>query len=151
MKNVLFVSVLFILFAENALAGGGYDACVKEEMALKAQEGADCSGLKYLLNPSGCFATRKFLKEYASGKCKTIGIAENVDFSVQKSIPVKKDSRAASVPASTTSGVKVDKQIQPEAMQQNTTTDPLKEENARLTAEIIRLRAENEQLRKLVR
>src|SRR5512133_1189926 len=90
MKNLLFAAALLLCISGTALAGLEYDKCIKEEKALKAQEAGDCSGLKYLLNPSGCFATRKLLKEEGSGKCRKIGIAENVDFSTPKAIPEKK-------------------------------------------------------------
>jgi hypothetical protein len=140
MKNILVVSALLLLISGNALAGVEYDRCVNEEKSLKAQEVSNCGGLRYLLNPSGCFATRKALKEYASGKCKEIGTAESVDFSVQKKVvPEKKYIGEAGTRQ---------KRIETELPQQATTIEQLKEENARLKAEIIRLKTENEQLRK---
>lgn len=139
MKNLLIISALILLISGNALAGTEYDKCVKEEKALKTQEAGDCSGLKYLLNPSACFVTRKALKEYASGKCKKIGMAENVDFSVQQVMPEKKGSVSTINKTSNSGGVAV-KKAEPEAAQQEPTIEQLKEENARLKAEIEQLR-----------
>lgn len=139
MKNRLIVSTLLLLLSGNALAGVEYDNCLKKEKALKVQEASECSGLRYMLNPSGCFATRKALKEYTPGTCKKIGIAENVDFSVQRVIP---DNRASS------SSCAVQKKVESNVAQQESTFEQLKDENARLKAEITRLTLENEQLRK---
>ena len=88
MRILLTVSALLLLISGNVLAGSEYDRCVKEEKSLKAREASACSGFSYLVNPSGCFATQKVLKEYTStGKCKGIGIAEGVDFSPPSVIP----------------------------------------------------------------
>jgi hypothetical protein len=144
MRNILTVTALFLLIAGNALAGSEYDKCVADENTLKARETADCKGLSYLLNPSACFAAQKALKEYAGGKCRKIGIAENVDFSVQKAIPEKK---TVSVSRPNNSSIN-QKKTETEAPQQVLTTDQLKDENARLRAEVIRLKAENELLKK---
>jgi hypothetical protein len=43
---------------------------------LRSKEAGNCSGLPYLFNPSGCFASRKALKEFDEGKCTKIGRAE---------------------------------------------------------------------------
>jgi hypothetical protein len=139
MKKILTVSALILLISGNALAGSEYDRCIKKEKALKAQEASECSGLRYLLNPSACFATRKVLKEYTSGKCKKIGSDENADFSVQAVIPEKKVISDVSTRQ---------KEIETDVPQQESTNEQLKEENSRLKAEISRLKAENEQLRK---
>ena len=143
MKIYLIAAALLLLISGNALAGSEYDKCIKEEKALKAQEAGDCSGFKHLLNPSACFATRKALKEYAGGgKCRKIGSAENVDFSVLKSIPEKKIVNVS------TGNQPV---VRTEAAPQASTMEQLKEENARLKAEINRLKTENEQLRSIGR
>ncbi|MDA8427722.1 MAG: hypothetical protein M0T70_00520 [Geobacteraceae bacterium] len=142
MKNILIVSVLLLLISGTALAGVGYDQCRHQEKLLKAQAVSDCKGLRYLFDPSACFATQKALKEYTSGKCKKIGIDEHVDFSVQPVIP-KKTTLSEPAP--------LQKKIEPSAAPQTTTLEQLKEENLHLRAEVIRLKAENEQLRKLVR
>lgn len=139
MKNILTISALLLLISGNALAGSEYDRCIKEEKALKTKEISDCNGLKYLLNPSACFATQKVLKEYRSEKCKKIGMAENVDFSVQTVIPKRKVIKVSNVNQKT---------VETETPQQETTIEQLKKENAHLKAEISRLNAENEQLRK---
>lgn len=139
MKILLAASVLLILMAGNARSGSEYDRCIKEEKVLKTEEASQCSGLRYLFNPSACFATQKSLKEYAAGKCRNIGMAEKVDFSVQAVIPEKKDISAAS-PGQ--------KKAETDVPLQQDTIEQLKEENARLKAEINRLKAENEQLRK---
>lgn len=151
MKRSLIVAALILMIAENGLAGVEYDRCIKEEKALKTQETGDCSGLKYLLNPSGCFATRKVLKEYASGKCKNIGISENVDFNVQKVVPEKKITNVGSVAAPITSGGRSAPRTETDGRPPEVPHDQLKAENDRLKAEIVRLKTENEQLRKLVR
>jgi len=139
MKNILAVTVLLLLSAVNALAGSEYDKCIKEEKALKADEASQCSGLRYLLNPSACFSTQKALKEFTSGKCKKIGISENVEFNVQSVIQEKKVIDSAN-----TRQQKVDTGLP----QQESTFEQLKEENARLKTEISHLKAEIEQLRK---
>lgn len=139
MKKTMTISALLLLIAGNAVAGVEYDKCIQEEKALKSEEITDCSGLSYMFNPSGCFATRKKLKEYISGKCKKIGITENVDFNVQAVTPEKKNGTAG--------GVSV-KKTEPEVVQQKTAIEQLKAENARLKAEIGRLKTENEGLRK---
>ncbi len=161
MKNLLIVSILLTLISGNALAGSEYDKCIKEEHVLKAKEAGYCSGLRQLLNPSGCYATQRVLKEYEAGKCRQIGLAENVDFSTQAVITEKKSAPVASVNkdgssvnAGTAGSVAtvstVDrgtvKRSEAEVPQQKITLDQLKEENALLKAEIIRLKSENEQL-----
>jgi len=151
MKKILTVSSLLLLISGTALAGSRYDECIKEEQALKAQQAGDCSGLKYLLNPSACFATQKALKVYAAGKCRQIGTEENVDFSAPKAVPEKKSPPPAktvsTVPVAGAASVAVKKEVR-EVPQQEYTIEQLKEENARLKAENSRLRMENEQLRK---
>ena len=137
MKNILTVAAFLLLITGTALAGSGYDECIKEEKALKAEEAGKCGGLKYLLNPSGCFATQKVLKGYTTGKCRKIGMSENVDFSVPKVIPEKKGINV---------GTSNQRKVEPEAARQESTMEQLKEENARLKAEISRLKAEHGQL-----
>jgi len=160
MKNILIVAALLLLIAGNALAGSGYDRCIQDEKALKAQEAGDCSGLTHLLNPSACFATQKLLKEYKAGKCRQIGLAEHVDFNAPTVLPEKKASHTgtSSTTGSTASvsceiGAKKinsseEKKVEAEVAQPKDSIEQLKEENARLKAEINRLKAENEQLRK---
>ncbi len=154
MNKVLIVSMLLLLMTGNALAGIAYDKCLKEEKTLKSKENHDCGGLSYLLNPNACFATRKTLKEYAAGKCKKIGLAENVDFSVQQAIPESKASNSTSVARVkkiTTTDNAVSNTTGPETPQQEITVERLQTENARLKAENNRLKAENEQLKKISR
>jgi cell division protein FtsB len=139
MKNILTMSALLLLISGNALAGSEFDRCIKEEKALKTRESSDCNGLKYLLNPSGCFATQKILKEYTAGKCKKIGMTENVDFSVQTISPEKKATSISNVDQ---------KRLETEVLQRESTIEQLKEENIRLKAEIVRLSTENNQLKK---
>ena len=141
MKNILIVSGLLLLISGTALAGTGYDQCIHQGKLLKAQEASDCKGLRYLFDPSACFATQKALKEYTTGKCKKIGINENVDFSVQPVIPKKKIGSEPAPPQ---------KKIEPIAAQQTTTLEQVQEENTHLKTEVIRLKEENELLRKLV-
>jgi len=151
MRNLLTVSALLLLLPGTALAGSELDSCIKEEKALKAQEASECSGLRYLLNPSACFATQKALKEYRAGKCRQIGTAGHVDFNAQAVTPGKNSSSAGSViPADSAgnAGIVAVKKVETDVLQQETTLEQLKEENGRLKAEISRLKAENEQLRK---
>lgn len=151
MKIYLIAAVLLLLISGNALAGSEYDKCIKEEKALKAQEAGDCSGFKHLLNPSACFATRKVLKEYAGGdKCRKIGLAENVDFSVQAVTTERKGHSTNVSDGGKADGVGV-KKSELELPQQENTVEQLKAENARLRAEISRIKTENELLRKAVR
>jgi hypothetical protein len=151
MKNCLIVSAVLLLISGNALAGSSYDECIKKEKAMKAQEADDCSGLKYLFNPSGCFATRKALKEYAAGKCRQVGVTENVDFNAPKIISEKKVpspvNTISSVPVISGADVSEKKEISEKPLQEFT-LEQLKEENVRLKAEISRLKKENDQLRK---
>jgi hypothetical protein len=160
MKNILTVSALLLLISGNALAGSEYDRCIKEEKYLKAQKTSQCSGFRYILNPSACFATRKALKEYKAGKCRQIGIAENVNFSTPTTIPEKKRIIPASVSKTESNGNTgnvtsvnrvesvIEKKTETEVQQHESTIEQLKEENARLKSEISRLKSENEQLRK---
>lgn len=136
MKIIMTISAMLLLIAGNIWAGSEYDRCVKEEKNLKKQEAADCGGLAYLLNPSACFATQKALKKYTStGKCKNIGLAENVDFSVTPVITAK-------------AGKTVTNKSEPETRQQESACQQLKEENTRIKTEIEILKTENEQFRK---
>jgi hypothetical protein len=157
MKNLLTVSALLLLVTGTALAGSKYDRCIKDEKALKEQETGQCSGLRYLLNPSACYATQKALKEYKAGKCRQIGTAENVDFNAPATAPEKKGSSPGSTgktgSVTTTdgagnAGIVTVKKVETDVPQQESTLEQLKEENARLKAEISRLKAENEQFRK---
>jgi hypothetical protein len=147
MRIILTVSALLLLISGNVLAGSEYDRCIKEEKSLKAREASACSGFSYLVNPSGCFATQKALKEYTStGKCKEIGNAEGVDFSSPPVIPTKKAGSTGT--AGTVSPAAV-KKSEREVPQPESSCEQLKDENARLRAEVSRLKAENERLRKL--
>jgi len=151
MKNVCITAALLLLITGNALAGVEYDRCIKEEKALKTKEAGDCSGLKHLLNPSACYATKRALKEYRGGKCRQIGLTENVDFSAPKVVPEQKSpppvNAVSTVPVNSIASESVQK-AEREAPQQEYTIEQLKEENARLRAENDRLKTENEQLRK---
>ena len=161
MKNILTVSALLLLISCNVLAGSEYGRCLKEEKALKAEEDGQCSGLRYLLNPSACFATRKALKEYKAGKCRQIGMAENANFSTPTAIPEKQSTIPATVSKTESNGTTgnvtsgnrvesvIEKKTETEVQQHESTIDQLKEENARLKAENIRLKSKNEQLRKV--
>lgn len=160
MKNILLVFLLLAALAENALAVSGYDACVKEEKELKEQEKSRCSGLSNLLNPSGCYATQKLLKDYKAGKCRQIGVAENVDFSAQPVVAEKKVVRPAfagstasprhegNLPVTGTQGSAAAQKTDVETAHQVATLDQLKEENARLRSEVERLKAEVGRLKK---
>jgi len=165
MRMILTASALLLLILGNAWAGSGYDSCIKEEQALKAQEASECHGFRYLLNPSACFGTQKKLKEYTStDKCRKISLAEKVDFSAPPVIPEKK------VTAITTTGTTTGSAVSPDGVgktgavsplavinaetavpQQESTCEQLKEENARLKAEVSRLTTELEQYTKACR
>lgn len=155
MKTILTMSALLLLASGPALAGSGYDGCIKEEKALKAREAGDCHGLKYLLNPSACYVTQKALKEYTStGKCRNIGIAEGVDFTARPVMPEKKAASGAAAEKAggvNTTGAVTVKKSAPEAPQQELTLEQLRDENARLKAEVSRLTAELEQFGKACR
>lgn len=139
MKYILTISALLLSISALALAGTGYESCITEEKLLKEREAADCSGLNYLFNPSACFATQKALREYASGKCRQIGISEDVAASLLLEKPVKNVNGLCSV---------IQRKGDAEVTPQGRTLEQLEEENARLKAEISRLSAENELLRK---
>jgi hypothetical protein len=169
MKILMAASALSLFLAGNALAGSGYDSCIREEKALKAREVEECSGLSYLLNPSACFATQRILKEYKAGKCRQVGIAENVDFSGQTGAPEKKSAsradtgnagntgssgkeaapaRAGSPDSKDTDSAAAVKKTETGIVPQEPSIEMLQEDNRRLKAEIIRLKTENEKLRK---
>ena len=132
MKIFMTISAMLLLIAGDIWAGSEYDKCIKEEKNLKRQEAADCSGLAYLLNPSACFTTQKALKKYTStGKCKNIGLAENVDFNTP-TVPTAKNPTGVNKAA-------INK-AEPETTQQESDCQQLKEENVRLKTEIEQLR-----------
>lgn len=153
MRMMLTVSTLLLLISGNAMAGSGYDSCIKEENTLKDRETGECRGLRYLLNPSACFATQKKLKEYTTGRCRNIGLAEKVDFSAPPVIPEKKTSSVSTVnntgsvdiigKPGVISPITVIK-AEPAVPQQVSTCEELKDENVRLKAEVNRLTAELE-------
>ena len=163
MKNIAMVLLLLIVMSGHVLAGSGYDTCINEEKTLKAKETAECSGLRYLLNPSACYGTQKVLKEYKAGKCRQIGIAENVDFSTQPVILENKAGVASSASTTPNEGsvnsvsktesvsTVTTKKADPEGQKQEPTFDQLRDENTRLKAEINRLKAELEQFGKACR
>ena len=148
MRTIL--TLLFLLLtAGNLLAGSGYDRCIKEESALKAKEKGACSGLSYVLNPTGCFATRKALQEYTTGgKCRKIGSAEQVELSAPPPASPKGSGTVRPVEH-------VDQatliQNWPEAPHREAGTAQLRDELARLKEEISRLKAENERLKEKCR
>lgn len=140
MRIFLTVAAMLLLHSVNALAGSEYDRCIREQNTLKTEENSACNGMRYLFNPSACFATQKALREYTStGKCKKIGLAENVDFAVPVVIPARKPDSVRQV---------AEIKPEPAAAQPENACEQLKDENARLKAEISRLTAENEQLKK---
>jgi hypothetical protein len=154
MKNILALSALLLLISAPVLAGSGYDTCIKEEKALNVREKGDCSGMSYLLNPSGCFATQRIIREYAAGKCRKIGVAEKVDFNLTADVPeVKGRTPAGAVTETGTPGSKnaasvssaPARQAEAITIPQGVTIEQLKEENSRLKAEIERLKAQVEQ------
>lgn len=155
MKHTVTICALILCAATgSAMAGSGYDACLQEEKELKSKETASCGGLSYLLNPSPCYATRRALKEYKAGKCREIGVAEGVDFTARPAVPeriappvpVSEPKRPARPETPRVEPVRETPQVQP---QKNIVTlEGLQAENARLRAEITRLKNENEQLRK---
>jgi len=171
MKTILTMSALLFLISGNAFAGSQYDACIKKVKSLKAKEASNCSGLKYLLDPSSCFRTQKELKEIDS-TCAAIGAAEKVDVSAPKTVPENKVTAApqkpaeaapaAAVPDKSAAGVVPAPPHKPAAQTPpaqpvvsveptvETACDQARTENARLKSENIRLRAENEKLRKAV-
>ena len=141
MKIILIVSILLTLISGHALAGSEYDNCIKVEKALKAKEAGDCSGLRQLLNPSGCYATQRALKEYEAGKCRQIGLAGQVDISSTIVTPENKDSSVSTAQQ---------KQLESESPHLELTLEQLKDENALLKSEVRRLKTENAILRKSV-
>jgi hypothetical protein len=133
-----------LLLPGHLLAASGYDTCVQEEQTLRAQEKDRCSGLSYILNPSGCFAAQKALKAHREGKCRDIVRAGETKAPVPPAAPPPVPAPALTAPAPPrTAGA---------AKEPGTGTeqecDRLKAENARLRAEIERLRAEIDQLGK---
>jgi hypothetical protein len=76
MIRALLLIAFVTIFNCNAYAASDYDACLMQENLLRAKEATQCSGLQYLLNPSGCYATRKSLKVFDEGKCARISRTE---------------------------------------------------------------------------
>ena len=154
MRMMLTVSALLLLISGSSLAGSGYDSCIKEEKDLKTRETGECRGLRYLLNPSACFATQKKLKEYTTtDRCRKIGVAEKVDFNAATVVPEKKFSSVSTASNAGSVGI-ISKpgvispitviKAEPAVPQQVSTCEELKDENARLKAEINRLTTELE-------
>ncbi|HEY6871647.1 MAG TPA: hypothetical protein VI298_02850 [Geobacteraceae bacterium] len=134
-----------LLLPGHVLAASGYDTCVQEEQTLRAQEKDRCSGLRYILNPSGCFAAQKALKAHREGKCRDIiraGETKAAPIPPAAPPPVSAPARPAPASPRTTDAAKE----QGTGAEQE--CDRLKAENARLRAEIERLRAEIDQLGK---
>jgi len=154
MKHTVTICALLLWATGSAMAGSGYDACLQEEKELKAKESASCGGLSYLLNPSPCYATRRVLKEYKAGKCREIGVAEGVDFTVRPAVPERiAPPSPVSLPQRPakpeTPRVETVREAPPVQHQKSAVTlEGLQTENTRLRAEITRLKNENEQLRK---
>ena len=137
MKKFITIAAMVLLPSGSALAGDGYDRCVREEKALRAEVVDSCSGLRYLFNPSGCFAARKAVKGYDSDRCKKIGEAEKVALpSPLAAVPEKKAGAGPAQPES-----------KPAVPRQESDVEQLKAENDQLKVEITRLKAEIAQLR----
>ena len=145
MKFIAALISAALLLPGHVLAASGYDACVQEENTLLAQEKERCSGLSYLLNPSGCFSARKALKAQQGGKCRDIIRAGEIKAApIPPSAPptVPTPAQTAPAPARTTDAA------EEPASGTEQECYRLKAENVRLRAEIERLRAEIEQLGK---
>ena len=147
-KNLLTIGALLLALPVSGLAGSEYDRCIKEEKILKDREAGDCSGLSYLFNPSGCFATRKALREYTPGKCRDIGKAEHVEFSIQAPVSEKKRGATSRVITAATPVNDTADRVETEMVPQLISLEQLQDENARLKSEVKRLKSENEQLKK---
>lgn len=137
MKKVLATVAMVLLSSGSALAGAGYDRCVREEKALRAEVVDSCSGVRYLFNPSGCFAAQKAVKEYDHDRCKKVGEAEQV--AVPSPPAAVQEKKVGAGPAQPES--------KPAGLRQESDVEQLKAENARLKAEITRLKAEIDQLK----
>ncbi|RII27296.1 MAG: hypothetical protein CXR31_08600 [Geobacter sp.] len=139
MKKVIAIASMVLLSSGSAVAGDGYDRCVREEKALRAEVVDSCSGLRYLFNPSGCFTAQKAVKVYDNDRCRKIGDAEKVAVPSPSAAAPEKKAGAGAGPAQPES--------KPAVPRQESDVERLKAENARLEAEITRLKAEIEQLR----
>lgn len=139
MKKVPAMVAMVLLSSGSVLAGDGYDRCVKEEKALRAEVVDSCSGMRYLFNPSGCFAAQKAVKDYDNDRCRKIGEAESVAAPSPPAAVPEKDIGAGAVPAQPEST--------PAVPRQESDVERLKSENALLKAEIARLKAEIAQLK----
>ena len=139
MKKVLALVAMVLLPSGSALAGDGYDRCVREEKALRAEVVDSCSGVRYLFNPSGCFAAQKAVKEYDNDRCKKIGEAEKVTSpSPPAAVPEKNVGAGVGLTQAEST---------PAVPRQESDVEQLKAENAQLKAEIARLKAEIAQLK----
>lgn len=157
MHRTLICCTLILFSAGIALAGNGYDRCIKEEKNLKSKEADNCSGLKYLFNPSGCFAAQRVLKEQ-SAKCAEIARSEKPDAATAPVVvPVvpEKMNVAAPTPAPAAKIIAEPVGTAPDTTRTAETAshpaaapEQYKDENARLKAEIERLKAENQRLKK---
>ncbi|HTG83046.1 MAG TPA: hypothetical protein VL949_13965 [Geobacteraceae bacterium] len=137
MKAVAALVAVALLLPGHVLAASDYERCLQEEATLRKEEKEKCSGLSYLLNPSGCFAAQKAVKAFTSGACPgTIkaGSAQPVPVPPAPPLPVK----TPPAPAAVKDDVKAGKDE----------CDRLWEENVRLKVEVDRLRSEIERLKK---
>ena len=139
MKKVLATVVMVLLPSGSALAGDGYDRCVREEKALRAEVVDSCSGVRYLFNPSGCFAAQKAVKGYDNDRCRKIGEAEKVAATSPLAAVPEKKAGAGAGPAQPES--------KPAVPRRESDEEQLKAENAQLKAEISRLKTEIAQLK----
>ena len=120
----------------SAVAETGDDRCSAELKTLRTEAVNRCSGLSYVLNPSGCFIAQKALKAFDVDKCSALRASEKtgaVPQSVTVAEPPRIDGGHEKAPR--------------EAFVPESDVAQLKAENARLKAEIVRLRADLEQLR----
>lgn len=165
MKIITALLSLSILLTGHALAATDHEICVQEMNTLAKREQDRCSGLSYLLNPSGCFAAQKALKVHQSGRCREIVKTGEVRPEMQPPSPPPTDAPPVrSPPALPAPDPKPP--AEPPHAETPPATSPapsaasgegsgavkecgqLRAENARLTAETDRLRAELELLRK---
>ena len=167
MKKLIVSLAVIAMTAGICQADSGYEACLNSEKALKAEEKSDCSGMKYLLNPSGCFATRKKVKEQRI-KCAELAVTQPARQTAAEPKPpvvTPPSPLQDPVPVKPTTAPTIRNDVQPSPpatvpskpaprpsstraeSQPALSCDQLKEENARLKIENERLKAEVEQLK----
>ncbi len=117
-------------YAANVEAGT--DSCARQEKELNDQQSSKCSGASYFFNPSGCFVARKALKAFKSGPCRSRSGTDRAVSEAPSSVTGATSMPPGRSPAPVAAVVPASE------------LEQLKVENARLKAELERLRGQQD-------